>query len=102
MSVEPQEERNITGQISDVREWLVRLDTKLDYLNEVKTTADRADKNADAALQKAEDNAQDIVEVRQDLADTKTEWGEKNRWAWGFVFLALITLGGALITVLLT
>ncbi|MEC0315515.1 phage baseplate upper protein, partial [Bacillus subtilis] len=36
-------------KIADIREWLVRIDTKVDYFNEVKLRADQAYEKADQA-----------------------------------------------------
>lgn len=43
-------------KLAEVREWLVRIDTKVDYFNDVKTTAERADEKADEALSLAKEN----------------------------------------------
>ncbi len=63
--------KEISKQIADVREWLVRLDTKIDHLQSVKQTAEEADKKADEALMIAKENAKDIEEIK---ADDKNKW----------------------------
>lgn len=62
----------LNEKIADIREWLVRIDTKVDYLNEVKRTAEEADSKADKALQLSEENRQDIRDMQ---ANTKWVWG---------------------------
>ncbi|MEC0483362.1 hypothetical protein ABE068_20625 [Bacillus glycinifermentans] len=46
----------LNDKIADIREWLVRIDTKVDYFNEVKHTADRAHEKADEALALAKES----------------------------------------------
>lgn len=70
----------ISRDIAELREWLVRIDTKVDYLNDVKHTAEEADAKADKALAMAEDNRNDIRDMK---ANTK--------WVWGFM-LGVATL----------
>ena len=55
----------ISRDIADLREWLVRIDTKVDYLNEVKRTADEA-------KQMSIDNKEEIHEMK---SNTKWLWG---------------------------
>lgn len=47
--------RELSEKIADIREWLVRIDTKVDNLNEVKRTAEQANEKASQALQKTEE-----------------------------------------------
>ncbi|MDU0071767.1 MULTISPECIES: hemolysin XhlA family protein [Bacillus] len=70
----------LNDKIADIREWLVRIDTKVDYFNEVKHTADRAHEKADEALALAKENQSDISDMK---ANTK--------WLWG-VFLTVVGL----------
>lgn len=74
----------ISRDIAELREWLVRIDTKVDYLNEVKHTAEQADAKADKALAMSEDNREDIRDMK---ANTK--------WLWGTV----LTVVGLLVTI---
>ncbi|MEK4970725.1 hemolysin XhlA family protein [Cytobacillus sp. FSL R7-0696] len=74
----------LNEKIADIREWLVRIDTKVDYLNEVKHTAEQADAKADQALSLAKENRDDIRDMK---ANTK--------WVWG----TLLTVAGLLVTV---
>lgn len=74
----------ISRDIAELREWLVRIDTKVDYLNEVKHTAEQADAKADKALAMSEDNREDIRDMK---ANTK--------WLWGTVLTAI----GLIVTV---
>ena len=42
--------RELNDKIADIREWLVRIDTKVDFLNEVKRTAEEADAKAEKVV----------------------------------------------------
>ncbi|EDW22705.1 holin [Bacillus pumilus] len=78
----------LNEKISDIREWLVRIDTKVDFFNDVKTKADQADEKADEALALAKENRADILDMR---ANTK--------WVWGVMLTVvglLLSLGLAL------
>jgi hypothetical protein len=72
--------RELNEKIADIREWLVRIDTKVDFLNEVKHTAEQAEKKADSALALSQENRDDIRDMK---ANTK--------WVWGVV-IAIIGL----------
>ena len=61
----------ISRDIAELREWLVRIDTKVDYLNDVKHTAEEADAKADKALAIAQENREDIRDMK---ANTKWVW----------------------------
>lgn len=74
----------ISRDIAELREWLVRIDTKMDYMSEVKRVADEADAKADKALAMSEDNREDIRDMK---ANTK--------WVWGTIIAVL----GLLVTV---
>jgi hypothetical protein len=80
----------ISRDIAELREWLVRIDTRLDYMSEVKRTADEADEKAGKALSIAEDN-------RQHIRDMKSN----TKWLWGF-FVALAGVIAPLIVVVLS
>jgi archaellum component FlaC len=66
--------REINDKIAEIREWLVRIDTKMDYMSEVKRVADDAKTTADEAKQLS-------VENREDIRDMKAN----TKWLWGFV-----------------
>jgi hypothetical protein len=74
----------ISRDIAELREWLVRIDTKMDYMSEVKRVADEAKSTADEAKQLSIDNREDIRDMK---ANTK--------WVWGVV----IAIAGLLIPV---
>jgi Haemolysin XhlA len=79
--------RELNEKIADIREWLVRIDTKVDYLNEVKHTAEQAEKTADEALALSKEN-------RQDIRDMQTN----SKWLWGTiisVFAIIVTIAVA-------
>jgi hypothetical protein len=56
--------RELIKSLMDVREWLARLDAKLDHLADVKDMAEQAGKTADRALALAEENARDVAELK--------------------------------------
>ncbi|MGN2662184.1 holin [Bacillus stratosphericus] len=58
----------ISRDIAELREWLVRIDTKVDYLHDVKHTAEEADAKANKALALGEENRKDIRDMK---ANTK-------------------------------
>jgi hypothetical protein len=60
--------RELLKSLMDVREWLIRLDERLDHLSGVRDTADQASKTADRALALAEENARDIAELKAESA----------------------------------
>lgn len=75
--------RELSEKIADIREWLVRIDTKVDFLNEVKHKAEQADAKADEALSMAKESREDIRDMK---ANTK--------WVWGVMLTGLsITIG---------
>lgn len=76
--------RELSEKIADIREWLVRIDTKVDFLNEVKHTAEQAEAKADQALAMSQENREDIRDMK---ANTK--------WVWG----TMLTVIGLLISV---
>ncbi|PJH94862.1 hemolysin XhlA family protein [Bacillus sp. SN1] len=80
----------LNDKIADIREWLVRIDTKVDFFNEVKTKAERADEKSEEALTLAKENRADIADMK---ANTK--------WVWGVMLTVvgmLLTVGIALFT----
>ncbi|KMJ58072.1 holin [Bacillus sp. LL01] len=69
----------LNEKIADIREWLVRIDTKMDMMSDIKYRAERAEEKADfaevkasKALSLAEQNRDDIVEMK---VNTKWVWG---------------------------
>lgn len=85
--------RELNDKIADIREWLVRIDTKVDFFNDVKHTAERADMKADKALQKSDDNAEDISEVKEDLRKEIDGIKKTAMWAIGLIVPAIIAIG---------
>ncbi|MGG0778151.1 hemolysin XhlA family protein [Bacillus rugosus] len=68
-------------KLAEVREWLVRIDTKVDYFNEVKLRADQAYEKADQAEEKAEKALAMSMENQSDVADMKAN----TKWVWGVI-----------------
>lgn len=74
--------RELNEKIADIREWLVRIDTKMDMMNEVKHTAERAEQKADKALMQSVDNEKDIEGIKKVAM-----------WAIGLIVPAIIAIG---------
>lgn len=81
----------LNEKIADIREWLVRIDTKMDNLNDIKRLAERADEKADKVDDKAEAALNLGRENREDIRDMKAN----TKWVWG----TLLTVIGLLVTV---
>jgi hypothetical protein len=81
--------RELNEKIADIREWLVRIDTKVDFFHEVKRIAEDADEKAGKALTASEENAKDIDGLKKFLM-----------WATGLLTTGMVTLAAAVITVL--
>lgn len=64
--------RELNDKIAEIREWLVRIDTKVDMFHDVKRVAEEADDKANKALALAEENRNDIRDMK---ANTKWLWG---------------------------
>lgn len=71
-------DKEVSSAISEIREWLVRLDTKLDYMQETHQKADRAEGMAEKALNLAEENKADL---EKDQKERKID----RRWLIGTV-----------------
>lgn len=80
--------RELNEKIGEIREWLVRIDTKVDFLNEVKSTAERAEHKADKALQKADEQTKQIDGIKKTAM-----------WAIGLMVPAIIALAGIVVSV---
>ena len=74
----------ISRDIAELREWLVRIDTKMDYMSEVKRVADEAKTTADEAKQLSLENREDIRDMKANA-----------KWVWGTIIAVL----GVLVTV---
>jgi hypothetical protein len=73
--------------VQDVRERMVRIETKLDQMADVKATADAANERAREALALAQENARDIAEIK---ADDRRKWGAIGGMAASFIVSILI------------
>lgn len=80
--------RELTEKIADIREWLVRIDTKMDYMNEVKRTAEEADSKADEALALSRENKNDIAEMKSNY-----------QFRFNLTIGAILTIIGFLVTI---
>jgi len=80
--------RELNDKISDIREWLVRIDTKMDHMADIKRTADEANVKADKAVSMSEENAKDIEGIKK-----------TTHWAIGLIVPSVLTIVGILFTV---
>ena len=62
----------LNEKIAEIREWLVRIDTKVDMFHDVKRIAEEASTKADKALQLSAESRDDIRDMK---ANTKWLWG---------------------------
>lgn len=92
--------RELNDKIADIREWLVRIDTKVDFFNDVKHTAERADAKADRALLKTDELSEDVEVLRAEVkaVEARSEKradanGAMAKWAIG---LAVTVFFGAI------
>lgn len=90
--------RELNDKISDIREWLVRIDTKVDFFNDVKYTAERAEKKADEALLKADDNAEDIANLTKNVDQGFAGIKKVAMWAIGLAITIAIGLAGLIVS----
>jgi methyl-accepting chemotaxis protein len=75
----------ISRDIAELREWLVRIDTKMDYMSEVKRTADEAKTTADEAKKTADEAKQLSSDNRESIRDMKAN----TKWVWGTMIAVL-------------
>ena len=75
----------LNEKIADIREWLVRIDTKVDFLNEVKHTAETAEAKAEAADAKASRALSMAQENEKDIAEIKAN----DKWKWSAIISIL-------------
>lgn len=78
----------LSEKIADIREWLVRIDTKVDFFNDVKHTAERAESKADRALLKTDD-----LDRAVEIMRTTT------KWAIGLTVGSLLTAAGIVVSI---
>ncbi|MBT2682667.1 hemolysin XhlA family protein [Bacillus sp. ISL-37] len=83
----------------EIREWLVRIDTKVDYLTEVKTKAERAEAKADKALQKSDDHAESLSEMKEDFRKEIDGIKTTSRWAIGLTVTSILTATGIIVAI---
>lgn len=87
--------RELNEKIYEIREWLVRIDTKMDYVSEVKKIAEQADAKAEVAEAKAEKALNASEENAKDIDGIK----KTNMWAISIVIPSILTIVGILATV---
>lgn len=86
--------------VTEIKVSLGKLDTKVDYLTEVRHIADHAKSTADEAKQMALDNKEDIREVKENVEKADGKRIASMRWVWATIISVaglLISLGIALL-----
>lgn len=83
----------------EIREWLVRIDTKVDYLTEVKTKAERAEAKADKALQKADDQSANIAEIKEDFRKEIDGIKTTSKWAIGLTIGSILSAASIVVAI---
>lgn len=87
--------RELNEKIYEIREWLVRIDEKLNYMHDVKKTAETADEKAEEAAGKAELAMAAATENAKKIDGIKTTL----MWAIGLTIPSVLTIAGILATV---
>lgn len=101
-----QDDENKGGSFSAemvyIREQLAIMNTKLDYMADVKKTSERAEKKAEEALHKTdantksiEDTTKTVSEIREEMSDGFDGIKKAAMWAIG----TLIAFGGVMVAV---
>ncbi|MDR7001546.1 hemolysin XhlA family protein [Neobacillus niacini] len=72
----------------EIREWLVRIDTKMDMMNEIKVKAEEAKEIAKEAKAKSDENSTKIDGIKKTAM-----------WAIGLTITALISLAAIIVSV---
>jgi hypothetical protein len=83
----------------EIREWLVRIDTKVDYLTEVKAKAERAETKADKALQRGDDNAESITELKNVIRDELNGIKTTSKWAIGLTIGSILSAASIVVAI---
>lgn len=86
--------------VTEVKVELGVINTKVDYLNEVRHVADHAKSTADEAKQLALDNKEDLKRVEENAERAESKRVAGMRWVWATIISVaglFITLGIALL-----
>lgn len=83
----------------EIREWLVRIDTKVDYLTEVKAKAERAETKADKALQKTDEQAVNLSELKDDVRKEIDGMKTTTKWAIGLTIGSILTAASIVVAI---
>ena len=78
----------LAEKIADIREWLVRIDAKMDVVNETRATAEEARKTANEAKALAQENARDIEQLTTTI-----------RWAIGIAATLFIGIASVVLPI---
>ncbi|WP_404351696.1 hemolysin XhlA family protein [Sutcliffiella horikoshii] len=80
----------LNEKIADIREWLVRIDTKMDMMSDIKYRAERAEEKADFAEVKASKALALAEENRDDITEMKSN----TKWLWGVMLSTAVLIVG--------
>lgn len=86
--------------IRDIYQRLGGIEAKIDDIKSIRTTADNAQAVANRAEQKADTNAKDIEEIREEMAEARKEAATNKRWLVGTIITTASAIIGFIIALL--
>lgn len=84
----------------DVYQRLGGIEAKIDDMKSIRTTADNAQTIANRAEQKADTNAKDIEDIREEMAEARKEAATNKRWLVGTIITTVSAIIGFIIALL--
>lgn len=86
--------------IRDIYQRLGGIEAKIDDVKSIRLVADNAQATANRAEQKADTNAKDIDDVREEMAEAKKEANANKRWLIGTIITTALALAGLVASLL--
>jgi len=86
--------------IRDIYQRLGGIEAKIDDVKSIRLVADNAQATANRAEQKADTNAKDIGDVREEMAEAKKEANANKRWLIGTIITTALALAGLVASLL--
>lgn len=84
----------------DVYQRLGGIEAKIDDIKSIRQTADTAQATANRAEQKADTNAKDIEDIREEMAEARKEADANKRWRIGLTITIVSAIVGTFIALL--
>lgn len=94
------EEQSNQSILLDVYQRLGGIEAKIDDMKSIRTTADQAQATANRAEQKADTNAKDIEDIREEMAEAQKENSANRRWLIGTIITTVSAVIGFIIALL--